>query len=71
LEKLLTAKQFAILADLEEHAVHRYARNGEIPSIMIGSKRRFPESVLEKWVQEKLAAPAPVQPQPAAQTAAA
>lgn len=59
MEKLLTAKQFAILADMEEHAIHRYARNGDIPSIKIGAKRRFPESVLRKWIEDRLTGIAP------------
>lgn len=71
MEKLLTAEQLSELTGLEVHAVHRYAREGKIPSISIGVKRRFPESALQKWIQDQLAGVTPAQSQPATQSVAA
>ncbi len=71
MEKLLTAEELAERTGLEVHAVHRYAREGKIPSINIGVKRRFPESALQRWIQDQLAGVTPAQIQPVAQSAAA
>jgi len=62
LEKLLTAEEVALLAQLELHAVYRYARTSRLPSIRIGTKLRFPESALQKWINDQLAGTAPAQP---------
>lgn len=71
MEKLLTAEEVALLAQLEVHAVYRYARESKLPSIRIGSKLRFPESALKRWIEEQLTGNASAQSQPAAQSAAA
>jgi excisionase family DNA binding protein len=54
MEKLLTAEEVASLTGLEVHAVYRYAREGILPSIRIGTKVRFPESALQRWVNAQL-----------------
>ncbi len=71
MEKLLTAEELSKRTGLKVPAVHRYAREGKIPSITIGVKRRFPESALAKWIQDQLAGATPAQPESAAQSVAA
>jgi excisionase family DNA binding protein len=54
LEKLLTAQQVAPLTQLDLQAIYRYAREKKIPSIRIGAKLRFPESALQRWIDDQL-----------------
>ncbi|MBL8171712.1 MAG: helix-turn-helix domain-containing protein [Acidobacteria bacterium] len=70
MEKLLTAEEVASLTGLEVHAVYRYAREGILPSIRIGTKVRFPESALQRWVNVQLADNARAEPAEASATAA-
>jgi excisionase family DNA binding protein len=48
METLLTAEDIATKAQMTVPAVYRYAREGKIPSIKIGTKVRFPQASIQQ-----------------------
>jgi PTS system nitrogen regulatory IIA component len=47
---VLTIKDVAKVLQLSTSTVYKYAEKGKIPSIKIGTARRFTESDIEKYV---------------------
>ena len=53
LEQLLEPEQVAAILGVDVSHVHAQARNGKIPSVMIGKYRRFSPKQLTKWLERK------------------
>lgn len=48
--RLLTAVEVAVLLSVPTSWVYRAAREGEIPSILLGRYVRFDESDIARWI---------------------
>jgi excisionase family DNA binding protein len=55
MEKLLTAEEFAELAQIKTHSAYRYAREGKVPHVRIGNKLRFVPSQIQEWIRAQTA----------------
>ena len=54
-ERLLTSDEAAALLKIHPKTLQKMARNGEITGIQIGKLWRFRASVLNAWLEEKMA----------------
>ena len=48
-ERLLTAEQLAARWQVPKAHVHRLARDGRVPVVMIGRYHRFRQASIEQW----------------------
>ncbi|MDP2603403.1 MAG: helix-turn-helix domain-containing protein [Deltaproteobacteria bacterium] len=53
LEPLLGAKEVAKILGVDVGHLHAQARDGKIPSVMVGKYRKFSPSALKKWLDRK------------------
>jgi excisionase family DNA binding protein len=51
--RLLDASEVARIVGIHKDEVYRMAKAGEIPSIAIGSRRRFPANWLRDYLREQ------------------
>ena len=51
--KVLTIKEVASILRIDKITVYKYAQEGRIPAIRVGSNWRFLEEVLEEWLVQK------------------
>ena len=54
-EPLLDSDQAAAIMHIHPKTLQKLARRGEIPGVQIGKVWRFRASVIETWIQRKLA----------------
>jgi excisionase family DNA binding protein len=54
-ERLLDSDEAAALLGIHKKTLQKMARNGEIPGIQIGDLWRFRASVLNEWLNSRLA----------------
>lgn len=54
-EQLLDSEEAAALLKIHPKTLQKMARNGEIAGVQIGKLWRFRASVLNSWLQQKLA----------------
>jgi excisionase family DNA binding protein len=50
LNKLLTGVEVAKLCDVRPSTIQRYARQGKLPSILVGNRRRFASADVVAWL---------------------
>ena len=58
-ERLWTAEDVARYLGMHVQTVYQKARDGLIPSIKIGDKRRFRRAEIESWLETQAGAPEP------------
>jgi excisionase family DNA binding protein len=54
-EPLLNSDQAAAIMRIHPKTLQKFARRGEIRALQIGKVWRFRASVLDEWIQQKLA----------------
>ena len=54
-ERLLDSEEAAFLLKIHPKTLQKIARNGEIVGVQIGTLWRFRASVLNAWLQQKMA----------------
>jgi excisionase family DNA binding protein len=53
MNRLLDAEEVSELLGIPAVLIRRMARNGELPSIRIGRRLRFDQSVLRDWIDAR------------------
>lgn len=51
-----SASQLAALLGVSEWTIYRKAKEGRIPSLLIGTRRVFPRAAVDAWLTEQAAA---------------
>ena len=69
-DRLWTAEEVARFLGMHVQTVYLKANAGEIPSLKIGTKRRFRREQIEAWVAEQNTEPQPAEANPASSGAA-
>jgi excisionase family DNA binding protein len=59
-ENLLSIKEVAEYLSISQAAVYGYVRRKVIPFIKIGGTLRFPESAIDRWIEEETEHPTAV-----------
>lgn len=55
-EKMLSSRDIAEILQVNPKSVERWARRGEFPAgIVCGRLRRWPRSLLERWIAARVA----------------
>ena len=54
MEKMFTVNELAKYLHLKPITIYRKARAGDIPAVRIGRSWRFPQKMIEKWLEGKL-----------------
>jgi PTS system nitrogen regulatory IIA component len=57
MSKILTTKELSEYLRLQQVTICKYAEDGKIPAIRIGSVWRFDKEVIDKWISESGKAP--------------
>lgn len=53
MEKLLTVPQVCEMLQVSPALVYKWVHYGYVPNIKLGTKVRFRETALEKWIQKR------------------
>jgi hypothetical protein len=69
--KLLTLPKFAQACGISEWLARRLVLNGDIPSVLVGTRRRIDERWVERWLDAGNPEPTPVSPAGVAKSSAA
>lgn len=54
-KEVMTAEELAEYLSFSKNWVYRKAEAGEIPGVKLGNRWRFKKSVIDKWLEEKMA----------------
>jgi len=54
-KEVMTAEELAEYLSFSKNWVYRKAEAGEIPGVKLGNRWRFKKSVIDKWLEERMA----------------
>jgi len=57
-KEVMTAEELAEYLSFSKNWVYRKAEAGEIPGVKLGNRWRFKKSVIDKWLEKRIAAEA-------------
>lgn len=57
IERHYKTKELAELLAVHEDTIHRLVQKGEIPSVQVGSERRYPESGIQAYLERHASKP--------------
>jgi len=55
-KEVMTAEELAEYLSFSKNWVYRKAEAGEIPGVKLGNRWRFKKSVIDKWLEGRMAA---------------
>lgn len=55
-KEVMTAAELADYLSFSKNWVYRKAEAGEIPGVKLGNRWRFKKTVIDKWLEKKIAA---------------
>jgi excisionase family DNA binding protein len=57
--EMLTAKEMQDLLQVDRSTIYRMAEAGQLPAVKVGKQWRFPSDMVEGWLKNQTAGPAP------------
>lgn len=55
-KEVMTAEELAEYLSFSKNWVYRKAEAGELPGVKLGNRWRFKKSVIDKWLEKRIAA---------------